>query len=119
MHKFKMKVVHIQRVKAGYFKAYLDHVGDSDPGDVGPHCIEVEMVAAREQEFPLGAEFTVTFEPVAKPLSESAPASRFNPRFDVSKANPAAKVSRFDAEETLRRGEEVAAKAMSEDWRQT
>ncbi len=113
-----MSVRHVKKGQAGYSRAYLDLVDASELGDVGPHFVEIEMADGHEQDFPVGAEFIVTFSPVAKPLSESAPTSKLNPRFDVSKAHPNAKINHLDLDDTLRRGEEAAAKAMSEDWRQ-
>ncbi len=54
---------------------------------------------------------------VRKPKAEAAVGKKFNPRFDLKQAHPGVEPRRFDPEQALQRGQEVAAKATSEDWK--
>ncbi len=44
-------------------------------------------------------------------------AAKFNPRFDLKQAHPGVEPKHFDPEKVLRQGQEVVAKAASEDWK--
>ncbi len=56
------------------------------------------------------------FEATYDPVDPANKTTNFNPKFDLATAYPGVPIGRMDPEKVLRQGQEVVAKAMSEEW---